>query len=45
MEWFLELNKLLEVFGFLGFYFVGLGWFVICVDVCFFFASSLRYSE
>jgi hypothetical protein len=27
------LNKLLKVFGFLGFYFVGLGWFVVCVDI------------
>jgi hypothetical protein len=30
-------NKLLKVFGFLGFYFVGLGWFVVCVNVDFFF--------
>jgi len=36
MDWFLELNKLLEDFGFLGFYFVGLGLFVVCVGVGFF---------
>jgi hypothetical protein len=44
MEWVLELNKWLKVFGFLNFYFVGLGWFVVCVHVAFFFASSLHYN-
>jgi len=33
-------NKLLKVFGFLGFYFVGLGWFVVCVNVDLFFCRQ-----
>jgi hypothetical protein len=41
MDWFLELNKLLKVFGFLNFYFVGLGWFVVRVDVALFFCKQL----
>jgi hypothetical protein len=41
MDWFLEFKKLLKLFGFLNFYFVGLGWFAICVDVALFFCKQL----
>jgi hypothetical protein len=40
MNWFLEFNKLLEVFGLVGFYFVGLGWFVFFLDVALFFLRA-----
>jgi len=30
-----------KVFGFIGFYFVGMGWFVVCVNVAFFFLKQL----
>jgi len=43
MNWFLDFNKLLKVFGFLGFYFVGLGWFIVFLDVALFFAGNLHY--
>jgi hypothetical protein len=38
MDWFLKLNKLLKVFDFLGFYFVGLGCWggLLFVLLCFF---------
>jgi hypothetical protein len=40
MNSFLEFNKLLEVFYFLAFYFVGLGWFVVFLDVVFFLRAT-----
>jgi hypothetical protein len=37
-----EPQQVARVFGFLSFYFVGLGWFVVCVGVVlFFFIGSL----
>jgi hypothetical protein len=42
MDWFVEFNKLLEVFGFFDFV-VRLGWFVVCVGVVLFFVRNLHY--
>jgi hypothetical protein len=36
-------QQVARVFGFLSFYFVGLGWFVVYVGVVLLFVSNLRY--
>jgi hypothetical protein len=37
-----EPQQVVGVFGFSSFYFVGLGWFVVCVGVVLFFVGSFR---
>ncbi len=36
-------QQVARVFGFLSFYFVGLGWFVVYVGVVLLFVGNLRY--
>jgi hypothetical protein len=36
-----EPQQVAIVFGFSSYYFVGLGWFVVCVGVVLFFTSNL----
>jgi hypothetical protein len=37
-------QQVARIFGFSSFYFVGLGWFVVCVSVVLFSENNLHYN-